>query len=261
MLEMAQGPYPLKLLTSFFDSLDASLHTIQPIGRQIELDEDQVLARYCFVLALLEDVGRTGRYMDNLLMVPAPRQNLDELLAISEDAWINDLCAMSTLFYDNYHHLLSQPCIPNPTFVGSGDVGGADADIIVDGCLIEIKSSIQPKIVAKWLYQLAGYVLLDYDDQYSIHSVGIYMARQGKLLQWPISDFLRLLTGNDTVSEDWLCLTLREALEGDRIEKMFPSSFLPFAKVDLCCPYPPFCFLRALICCLRRSPVKARPSS
>ena len=200
ILELAQGPYPLKLLTSFFDSLDETLRTIQPIGRRLELDEERVIARYCFVLALLEEVGRSGRYMDSFLMVPAPRTGLDELLAISEDAWINDLCALSTLFYDNCHHLLSQPFFPNPKFVGSADVGGADADMIVDRCLIEIKSSIQPKIEAKWLHQIAGYILLDYDDQYNFHSVGIYMARQGKLLQWPIGDFLRLLTGNDTVS-------------------------------------------------------------
>jgi hypothetical protein len=200
ILVEAQGPYPMKLLNAFFNSLDATVRTMQPIGRRLELEEEQVLARYCFVLALLEDIGRTGHYTDNLLMVPVPRKGLDELLAISEDAWINDLCAMSTLFYENYHHLLSQPFIPNPTFVGSGDVGGADADIIVDGCLIEIKASIQPKIDAKWLYQLAGYLLLDYDNHYRIHSVGIYMARQGKLLQWSIGDFLRLLTGNDAVS-------------------------------------------------------------
>ena len=107
---------------------------------------------------------------------------------------------MSTLFYDNYHHLLSLPFIPNPTFVGSDDIGGADADIIVDGCLIEMKASIQPKIDTQWLFQLVGYALLDYDDHYNIQSVGIYMTRQGKLLQWPIGEFLRLLTGTETVS-------------------------------------------------------------
>jgi len=200
ILVEAQGPYPMQLLNAFFTSLDATVATMQPIGRRLERDEEHVLARYCFVLALLEDVGRTGSYTHNLLMEPAPRRTVDELLAIAEDAWIDDLCALSTLFYDNYHHLLSMPFIPNPTFVGSDDIGGADADIIVDGCLIEMKASIQPKINPQWLYQLVGYALLDYDDHYSIQSVGIYMARQGTLLQWPIGEFLRLLTGTESVS-------------------------------------------------------------
>jgi hypothetical protein len=197
---VAQGPYPLKFITSFFDSLDTTLRTIQPIGRRLQQDEERVLARYCFVLALFEEVYRTGRSGDSVLMVPSPRQSLDELLAISEDAWIDDLCALSTVFYDNYHHLLTQPHVLNPTFSGSLDVGGADADLVVDGCLIDIKTSITPQIKPRYLYQLAGYLLLDYDDKLKIDSVGIYMARQGILFTWPVVEFLHLLTGNETVS-------------------------------------------------------------
>ena len=74
------------------------------------------------------------------------------------------------------------------------------ADLIVDGCLMEILASVKPEIESPSLWQLAGYLLLDSKDRYKIRSVGIYMARQGKLLQWPIADFLRLLAGNDTVS-------------------------------------------------------------
>jgi hypothetical protein len=60
--------------------------------------------------------------------------------------------------------------------------------------------SVKPEITPLLLRQLTGYLLLDDKDTYKIRSVGIYLARQGKLLQWPIADFLRLLTGNDTVS-------------------------------------------------------------
>ena len=71
---------------------------------------------------------------------------------------------------------------------------------MVDGCLIDIKTSITPQIKAGYLYQLAGYLLLDYDDKLKIDSVGIYMARQGILFTWPVVEFLHLLTGNETVS-------------------------------------------------------------
>lgn len=198
--KVAQGPYSLELLLSFFESLDATLRTMQPVGRRLEPEEERLLARYCFILGLFEEPYRSGRYAEELLLLPAPRKSVDELLALPEVAWIDDLCVLSTLFYDNYHPLLSQPFTLNPTFAGSSDVGGADADIIVDGCLIEIKSSVRARIDSSWLHQLVGYILLDYDDQQHFHSVGIYMARQGLLLTWSLMDFLRLLTGNDQIS-------------------------------------------------------------
>ena len=197
--DLAVGPYPLKLVLSFFDSLDATLRTIAPVGRKLEAEDERLLARYCFVLGLFEEPYRSDRYLEGPLMLPAPRTSVDELLHIAEDAWIDDLCQLSTLFYDKCHHLLSQPFVLNPTFKGSSDVGGADADLIVDGCLIEVKSSIGARIDAKWLYQLAGYTLLDYDDKYHLNSVGIYMARQGLLLKWPIDEFLYLLSGSNNL--------------------------------------------------------------
>ncbi len=195
-----EGPYSLDLIEAFFTRLDAFLETIQPVGRQLEAEVERMLARYCFVLGLFEEVYRSGRYMDGLLMVPAPKESVDELLAIADDSWIDDLCALSRVFYERYHHLLSLPFTLNPTFTGSLDVGGADADLIVDGCLIEIKSSIRARIDAAWLHQLLGYLLLDYEDQQHLRSVAIYMARHGLLLTWPLGDFLRSLTGNNQIS-------------------------------------------------------------
>ena len=45
------------------------------------------------------------------------------------------------------------------------------------------------------LYQLLGYVLLDYSNKYQIHEVGIYLARQGVFLRWPITELLNRLVG------------------------------------------------------------------
>lgn len=192
--------YSFEVMDGFFESLNTVLTTIQPVRRRLNLEEERILARYCFVLSLFEQVSRSGRSEQGFLMEPAPKESVDELLAISESAWIDDLSAMSTLFYDKCHHLLSLPFRPNPLFMGSNDVGGADADFIVDGCLIDIKAVKEQSLKALWLRQIIGYVLLDYNEAYNIHSVGIYMARQGELLQWPVADFLRLLMGNDVVS-------------------------------------------------------------
>ncbi len=199
-LDLAQGPYPLKLILSFFDTLDATLQTIQPVGRRLALEEERLLARYCFVLGLFEEPYRSSHYAEGPLMLPAPRKSIEELLAIPEDAWVDDLCVLSTLFYDNYHHLLTLPHKLNPTFIGSNDVGGADADLIVNGWLIDIKATTGAKVDAQHVRQLVGYTLLDYSDKYHINSVGIYMARQGELFTWPVADFFCQLTGDTTAS-------------------------------------------------------------
>jgi hypothetical protein len=71
------------------------------------------------------------------------------------------------------------------------DIGGADADFIVGGLLLDCKATMTPyKLGTAEIYQLAGYLLLDYDDQYGIGRVGLYLSRQGEEITWDVRDFL-----------------------------------------------------------------------
>jgi hypothetical protein len=195
-----QDLHSWKVIEDFFDGLDATVKAIAPVRQRLKDQPEKLLARYCYVLALFEQLYRSNAsYQYSPLLIPGPKQSVDELLEIPTDAEIDDLCAMSWLFYDRYHDLLSLRSVLNPTLKRYGAVSESDVDLIVDKCLIEIKASIKPEIESPLLWQLAGYLLLDYKDRYKIRSVGIYMARQGKLFQWPIADFLCLLTGNDAV--------------------------------------------------------------
>ncbi len=212
-----QGAYRWEIIETFFDRLDDMLVTIRPVGRRLTLEEERVIVRYCFILALFEEVYRSDRYKDGPLFVPSTKQNIDELLAIPEDDWIDDLSQLSLRFYDTYHDLLSRPFILNPTFSGSRDVGGADADLIVDGCLLEIKTSKLAKIDPGWLRQLAGYLLLDYTDEHHIQSLGIYMVRQGLLFSWPVDEFLSILTGNSGTSLSQLRQEFRQLFLSKRV--------------------------------------------
>src|SRR5258708_21458940 len=90
--ELIKGPYSLEFVGAFFTRLDAFLETIHPVGRKLESEAERDLARYCFVLALFEEVfreGVDGRAKDGPLFVPEPKQSFEELLAIAEDAWMN----------------------------------------------------------------------------------------------------------------------------------------------------------------------------
>ena len=69
--------------------------------------------------------------------------------------------------------------------------------MIVDRCLIEFKTAIDPNRISKssWPWQLLGYALLDYDDEYGLDAVALYLARQGLLIRWPVAEFAAALAG------------------------------------------------------------------
>ena len=88
-----------------------------------------------------------------------------------------------------------RPHVLNPTFAGSAYVGGADADLILDRRLIEIKTTVETRLDHGWLLQLLGYVLLDWDDEYKIDGIGVLYARQAALARWRLDDVLREIGG------------------------------------------------------------------
>ena len=183
---------------SFVPSLQNELEALRPVGRRLDRKSEERLTRYCVVLALFDEVFRAGNIAtQNSPLFRREYSDATDLLAIAEPHWVDDLCDMSWLFYDRCRDLLSRPAVLNPVFDGSSDVGGADADIIVDRRLIEVKSTLQPNSdhLKRWVYQLLGYVLLDYSDRYRLQGIGFYFARQGVSVEWALPDLLSTLSG------------------------------------------------------------------
>jgi hypothetical protein len=92
----------------------------------------------------------------------------------------------------------------DPVFALSSALGGADADVIADGLLIDFKASRARSVIgATDVYQLVGYALADLDDWYRIRSVGIHALRWRT--RWTISleVLLRRLSGVDRPVPDW----------------------------------------------------------
>lgn len=217
------------VVPEFFGSLSEVLTQTQPVGRRLSTEDERILARYCIGLALFEQVFRVGRIpLGSPLIFPSPIETLSELLARIQQSWVDDLCALSYAFYDSQGELLSRPSMLNPTFDGSLDVGGADADLVVDRCLVDIKATIKPKLSAAWLYQLLGYVLLDYSNQYEIHTVAIYFARQKKMLRWSLDSLIGELAGGsisaDALRAHFRCVARGEAKGSLRVFAKIPKS-------------------------------------
>ncbi len=63
LLDIAEGPYPFKLVKAFFGSLDATLQTLQPVRRRLEPEAEGTLDRYCLVLSFFEQVFRSDAYV------------------------------------------------------------------------------------------------------------------------------------------------------------------------------------------------------
>ncbi len=196
------------LASSFFSALELELARICPVGQRLAQVEEDVLTQYCWVLALYENIYRSGQVAEGLVAA----RDVEGLLALAPSAVKQDLRQLAWAFYDGFHDLLLLPRILNPTFDGSNDVGGADADLIVDGCLLEIKTTKNPRLEKQWLYQLLGYVLLDYTDRHQIRQVGIYYARQTKLVRWDVDALIRELSGDRSIGVATLRDRFRKAI-------------------------------------------------
>ncbi len=193
-----EPPALARQFKDFFFQLDTLTSLNSPVGKRLPQAKEDELNRYCFVLALLEEVARTGRV--DSLPVTGASANVESLLGLAKSDLIDDLTELSWEFYDGFNYLLGLPHVLNPKFEGSIDIGGADADMIVDGTLVEIKTTARGEIRSDWIWQLLGYVLLDYSDVYHINSVGLYMARQCKLFKWDLDEAIRSLGSEDSPS-------------------------------------------------------------
>jgi hypothetical protein len=119
---------------------------------------------------------------------------------------VKDLMKLSVGFYRKNKTLLKNFSVARigETLPGSKDVGGADFDIIVDGCLFEIKTTIKPKISTSNLRQLIGYFLLDYTDEFKMRTAAIHLTRQGHTESFDIKrDLLRTKKSIKAVRESF----------------------------------------------------------
>jgi len=197
------GPVSRRAGEALVDGYVEHLRTFGPHRRGhrwlLERQAEVRLDRMCFALAWFDRVFRDGSITPGSPLADmVGGSGLDSLLAGVPDYAVMDLQVQVRLAERALGGLRDATevaiCRAAPTFAGSGDVGGADADLVVGRRLIEIKSVSRPEVLTdKAIWQLAGYVLLDYDDAYRIDEVSFYMSRVGWLATWRVEEFFRLL--------------------------------------------------------------------
>lgn len=164
------------------------------------------LGRACWALALCTEVYRVGLMPGSPLvgLLDAGRFTVDALLALAPSDGLRQLSDMGSLAARNLLPSLNQPLHLGPTFDGS-QLCSADADLIASGLLLEIKTHLGAKnqrtgtrtdtLSLLDLYQVLAYVLFDSSDTYRITDVGLYSARYGSLVTWPLAEALQTLAG------------------------------------------------------------------
>jgi hypothetical protein len=132
-------------------------------------------------LAYLDNVFRVG-IVDTKMFRPAP------------SSLVKDLQVMLSLVQPQMFRA-DKRCILNPTFGrGSQLVGGADADLVIDDTLIDVKTSKHLTFDREFFNQLAGYYVLsciggvDGCADAGIKHVAIYYARYGLLHKISVAD-------------------------------------------------------------------------
>ncbi len=180
---------PTDCTIDFFDWLADETKEIAAHRREPTIEQEGALAEYCLVLGLFESQWRTGfkLWPPPIFEDPWP-SSVEELLDSIPGAWVSDVVALGTLFQSCRASWRGANAALNPVFSGSVDVGGADADLIVDGCLWEIKCTTRTRGESNWLHQLLGYVLLDYDDEHGIEHAGFLLPRQQRSVRWPVAE-------------------------------------------------------------------------
>ncbi|GAA5707661.1 UvrD-helicase domain-containing protein [Streptomyces avermitilis] len=160
---------------------------------------EEELTRLCHVAGFYEAVYRNGVFSRrrNLLALADAHTTVDHLTAAVPAYVLEDIAEQMELAerpFAPFRQLPDEQRVCGPVFAGSADLGGADADFIVGGLLIDCKATTRPHTINRSaVQQLAGYLLLDYDNVYGIDRVGLYLSRQGTLITWNVPWFLDAL--------------------------------------------------------------------
>ncbi|MEN8655501.1 hypothetical protein ABCR94_34245 [Streptomyces sp. 21So2-11] len=166
-------------------------------------DEEEDLARLLIAAAWYQVMARNPfGFAHTPLSITALQHpdgfTLDRLLKLPHRDLVDDVVhqlylATTGPLEDLRARTRPEDCTGGPTFAGARIT--ADADLTVDGLLLDFKSTRHPlaEMSQRTAWQLTGYLLLDAADQYRIDSVGLYLTRSGVLASWPVDDFLALL--------------------------------------------------------------------
>lgn len=184
------------LFNDNFDRTVASYNLNSTIAEQLlsaKTSKEKAIA--CLIFAAYEQKYRSGSVHEiaTVLMNPSKNQLKPELAYVS--TMINDLVnlinSISLVWDATNSSLTKRKYFLNPDFCGSYYIN-ADAQQIVDGTLIKCFTTLKKcPFDQQHFWQQIAYVLMDWDDTYSIDKICWYYSRQKALFIYPIKSLFK----------------------------------------------------------------------
>jgi hypothetical protein len=170
----------------------------------------ELQARAAWALAMCVQAFRAGAkfapYVPHLVL--SGDFSVQGMLSEASEEGVSELISLTALARERLIGHLKAPFALGPTFdlstPGPSQLIAAEADLIASGLLLDVKTTLGAKnkagerpdaLKTDSLYQLLGYSLLDYSNSYEIDRVGIYSARYGTLVHWPLNDVAAAMAG------------------------------------------------------------------
>lgn len=176
----------------FIDSFKESVELY--MADKVELDR---LLSECITLAKIETIYRIGGEASTRIFP------YNELYSFDK-ADVDDLKNLTKLLDLNVWQA-NKRCILNPLFGESSRyVGGADADLIIDDKLIDIKTTKHLTFKREFFRQLIGYSILNWREGHmykGINYLGIYFSRFGVLFTFPIPNPHKAMYQGEEIDE------------------------------------------------------------
>lgn len=199
---------PLGPITVGRGSIGPSSFTGPIAGADIDFDH---LARSCWAFALLTEGFRGGPSVLTRGPLGTLRNwgivSAGDLLDLAPAEGIDELAQFRSVLVEGLLPRLESKSgrwTVGPTFASSGAVGGADADLVAAGQLIELKTSLGRKrqdgsrtceLAKKDLHEIVAYALLDFDDRYELAEVALFSARYNHYVLWPLDELIGRMSG------------------------------------------------------------------
>ncbi|PXY16450.1 hypothetical protein BAY59_38475 (plasmid) [Prauserella coralliicola] len=194
------------VLADLLDRLRRYLAEHAPTGQLGTPGVEAALARVFWLVSAFEDVYRAAgasapAVLHELFGTPAP-PSVEQMRAAAAEPVVAELVDLTRQLENSgslaqLRQLAGSPAAGRPlghaapVFVHHW----ADGDLLIsDGrasALLDVKTVIRTdnaERTASWLHQLLGYAWLDITDRWRIRTVGLYLARHGVLVTWPVDE-------------------------------------------------------------------------
>lgn len=201
------------VLADLLERLRRYLAEHAPTGRLGTPGAEAALARVFWLVSAFEDVyrsaGTSAPEVLHELFGPTP-PTVEQMRAAAAEPVVAELVDLTRQLETSgslaqLRRLAGSPAAGRPlghaapTFVHHW----ADGDLLIsDGrasTLLDVKTVIRTdkaERTASWLHQLLGYAWLDVADRWRIRTVGLYLARHGVLVTWPVDELADQLLEN-----------------------------------------------------------------